>query len=64
MSAASAAELWRQFMALFDGQDVEFVTNTDAGCDSWTPATPATIDMGVLVIGETKSGCLWAEDED
>ena len=64
MSASMAAELWQQFMALFDGQDVEFVSNTDAQTVAWTPATPATFDMGVLVIGTSKAGCLWVEDED
>ena len=64
MSASDATELWRQFMVLFDGQDVEFVSNADAQGDSWTPATPATFDMGVLVLGASKAGCLWVEDED
>jgi hypothetical protein len=66
---SDAADLWRQFKALFDGQDVEFVTNrsdTDFGTGSysWTSATTATFDMGVLVIGATRAGCLWVEDED
>ena len=69
MSLSEAADLWRQFKALFDGQDVEFVTNQDAtdvgsGSYSWAPATAATFDLGVLVIGATKAGCLWVEDED
>jgi hypothetical protein len=64
MSPSSAAELWQRFMTLFDGQDVEFVSNTDALIDAWSPATPATFDMGVLVIGEGKAGCFWVEDED
>ena len=69
MSLSDAADLWRQFKAQFDGQDVELVTNQDvtdsgAGSCSWTPATAATFDLGVLVIGATRAGCLWAEDED
>lgn len=69
MSLSEAADLWGQFKALFDGQDVEFVTNlgtTDfgPGSRSWTPATAATFDLGVLVIGATRAGCLWVEDED
>jgi hypothetical protein len=69
MSPSDAADLWRQFMALFAGQDVEFVTIRDdtdfgAGSYSWAPATTATFDMGVLVIGATRAGCLWVEDED
>ncbi|KRR13705.1 hypothetical protein CQ12_17600 [Bradyrhizobium jicamae] len=64
MSVSEAADLWRQFMSLFEGKDVVFVSNAGSECDSWMPATPATFDMGVLVIGTTKAGCLWVEDED
>ena len=64
MSIPDAADLWRQFVALFDGQNVEFFTNAAAIPDFWAPATAATFDMGVLVIGATKVGCLWVEDED
>ena len=64
MSASCAAELWQQFMALFDGQDVEFVSNTNTEMKSWCPAAAATFDMGVLVIGERKAGCFWIEEED
>jgi hypothetical protein len=69
MSVSDAADLWRQFVALFDGQNVGFVTNVGPESGSWTtfswtPATPATFDMGVLVVGATKAGCLWVEDED
>jgi hypothetical protein len=64
MSRARAADLWRQFMALFDGQDVRFVTNVSSQLNSSNPATEATFDMGVLVLGTAKVGCLWVEDED
>ena len=64
MSPSNAVELWQRFMALFDGQNVEFVSNTVAQTDAWSLATPATFDMGVLVIGESKAGCFWVEDED
>ena len=64
MSVLRAADLWRQFTALFEGQNVEFVTNMLADPTHWMPATKATFDMGVLVIGATKAGCLWVEDED
>lgn len=64
MSTSDAAGLWRQFVALFDGQDVEFFSNAAAIPNSWTPATPATFDTGVLVMGEARTGCLWIEDED
>jgi hypothetical protein len=64
MSAARAAELWARFVALFEGQDAKFATNTNAHLNAWTPATGATFDLGVLVIGASKAGCLWVEDED
>jgi hypothetical protein len=69
MGLSDAAGLWQEFKALFDGQTVEFVTNQDAsdvgtGSRSWTPATAATFDLGILVIGATRAGCLWVEDED
>jgi len=35
-----------------------------AEAGSWMPATQSTFDMGVLVIGATRVGCLWVEDED
>jgi hypothetical protein len=64
MSAPRAADLWQQFLALFYGQEVEFASNTGTFPDSWTPATSATFDMGVLVVGTTTVGCLWVEEED
>jgi hypothetical protein len=51
-------------MSLFDGQNLEFASNAGLNADSWTPATAATFDMGVLVIGAAKVGCLWVEEED
>ena len=64
MSASNAAELWRQFMAMFEGQDVALASNAGTQSGSWTSATSATFDMGVLVLGVSKTGCLWVEDED
>lgn len=31
---------------------------------AWNPATDATFDTGVLILGQLKAGCLWVEDED
>jgi hypothetical protein len=64
MSSTDAADRWRQFLALFQGQDVSFFTNTVADAQSRNPATDATFDMGILVIGATRAGCLWVEEED
>jgi len=30
----------------------------------WNPATTATFDMGVLLLGARGSACFWVEDED
>jgi hypothetical protein len=64
MSRKRAAHLWQYFMELFQGQDLEFATNAGPQAGSWKPATKATFDMGVVVIGTTRTGCLWVEDED
>ena len=64
MARKRAAHLWQSFMELFRDQKVEFATNAGAQAGSWMPATKATFDMGVLVIGAARAGCLWVEDED
>jgi hypothetical protein len=64
MSAPRAAHLWGQFIALFAGEDPKFATNVGWSAGIWTPATQSTFDMGVLVVGVSKTGCLWVEDED
>ncbi|TYL99507.1 hypothetical protein FXB40_02900 [Bradyrhizobium rifense] len=64
LSPARAAALWQQFLQLFDGQGLRFFSNCRAGLHQWNLATNATFDIGVLVVGESSSGCLWVEDED
>jgi hypothetical protein len=64
MSLTRASDLWKKFMAPFEGQKVEFATNTLLDMRSWTPATRATFDMGILAMGATKVGCLWVEEDD
>jgi hypothetical protein len=64
MSASRAADLWQGFLTLFEGQALRFATNAGLPPDSWTPATDATFDLGVIVIATAKAGCLWVEDED
>jgi hypothetical protein len=64
MGVSRAVHLWQQFMAQFDKGKLKFATNAAESLNAWTPATDATFDMGVLVIGITKVGCLWVEDED
>jgi hypothetical protein len=67
MDRATATNLWQKFMDLFQGDDVRFATNAHSEGNhvtSWRPATQATFDTGVLVMGTTKVGCLWIEEED
>lgn len=64
MDASRAADLWHQFLTLFDEQEVKFVSNVGTFSNAFNSATPATFDMGVLVMGATRAGCLWVEEED
>lgn len=65
MPLVRATELACQFIELFE--EARYYTNglipRQAPC-GWNPATQATFDTGVLVIGRVSSGCLWVEDED
>jgi hypothetical protein len=69
-----AVELADRFLDQFGTDGVRFYTNGTfheargprlrwSGA-SWNPATEATLDTGVLVVGPKCSGCLWVEDED
>ncbi|MFO1054393.1 MAG: hypothetical protein U1F36_19405 [Planctomycetota bacterium] len=71
---ALASSLVDQFFAAFGSRDVHYFTNgtfheapgekaTFSGV-TWQPATAATFDTGVLIIGPVASGTLWVEDED
>ena len=64
MSSARAAAFWQQFLQLFNGQKLHLFSNSRSGPRQWNPATNSTFDIGVLVVGESSSGCLWVEDED
>ena len=64
MDPTRAAALWQQFLLLFDGQTLHLFSNGRSGARQWAPATKSTFDMGVLIVGESSSGCLWVEDED
>jgi len=65
-----AEELSCDFLKWFGG-GVKYFTNAqwpegDLSVDSigaWTPATDATFDSGILVLG-SQSGVYWIEDED
>ncbi len=67
MPQERAKELAEQFVEQF-GEDVTFYSNGwtgwETGSTSWYPATDATFDTGVLILGKDRSGCIWVEDED
>ena len=72
LSLARAEELAGQVMQRFTGPSVRFLTNgqfkqgTAAGLvlSHWDPATDATFDTGVLMLGTTESGCVWVVEEE
>jgi hypothetical protein len=75
MTETPAEELADRFLRQF-GSGTRYFTNgtwhvpaevraNGVACGpSWTPATLATFDAGVLAVGQERSGCLWIEDED
>ena len=68
MTEPEAQALANRFFDCFDEENAQYYTNGDYYSDgsnhSWTPATDATFDTGILVIGKSRTGCLWVEDED
>ena len=61
MPERRAKELARRFLSQF-GRSARYFSNGWPGVS--TPATDATLDTGVLVVGDERCGCLWVEDED
>lgn len=69
MPETAAQALANCFLGYFDEEDTHYYTNgdyyvADESSHGWNPATTATFDTGILVIGKLKAGCLWVEDED
>jgi len=72
LSLARAEELAGQVMQRFPGAGVRFLTNGQFKhgaaaalvLSRWDPATDATFDTGVLMLGTTESGCVWVAEED
>ncbi|MBD3618821.1 MAG: hypothetical protein LPK58_07945 [Gammaproteobacteria bacterium] len=72
MPQNEADGLAKEFVRHFSGDKPKYFTNGDYGCPrkhpnvgpSWTPATIATFDTGVLVITTERIGCAWFTDED
>ena len=64
---AEASALAARFFERCIGPGCRFYSNSDSSPGSsggWSPATDATFDGGVIVVGRERSGCLWVEDED
>jgi hypothetical protein len=73
---SEANALANEFIELFSNLDPRFYTNGNWQLppkqtashvwkgNTWNPATDATFDAGILVLGNQLSGCAWFEDED
>ncbi len=67
-----ARELAAAFVSSFPQQSTRYFTNGTFGKPrespnigaSWSPATEATFDTGVLVLSSESTACLWFKDED
>ena len=66
-----AEQLAGQILERFADPAVRFLTNgqfkpSPGGLvlSHWDPATTATFDTGVLMLGTKESGCVWVADED
>ncbi len=67
-----AEQLAVQFLQAIPASGTRYFTNGTFGRPrespnigpSWSPATDATFDTGVLILGSSLSACLWFEDED
>ena len=69
---ARAQRLAIAFVQAAGGPGARYFTNgapglpnpSVAGGASWSPATDATFDTGILVLVPQRTACLWFEDED
>jgi hypothetical protein len=67
-----ARELAAAFVSSFPPQTTRYFTNGTFGKPresqnigaSWSPATEATFDTGVLMLSSEATACLWFKDED
>lgn len=68
MPAARALGLAKAFADCFPRDTARFFTNGTFGrkreAPSWSPATDATFDTGVIVLSSGIAACLWFQDED
>lgn len=72
MPRDKAERLAKDFVDSFADEGASYYTNGEFGQSrkhpnvgpSWTPATTATFDTGVLVLAATRTVCAWFMDED
>src|SRR5262245_3935739 len=72
MSLARAEDLAAQVIQHFADPKSRFFTNGEfkqgAGVglvlSDWDPATDATFDTGVIILGVSEAACIWVADED
>ena len=68
MAPGVAATLASSFLEQTSSPACSYFSNGDffeeSSSHGWNPATQATFDTGVLVVGVERAGCLWVEDED
>jgi hypothetical protein len=72
MPSPEADRLASEFVDSFEGKGATYYTNGEFGKPrkapgvgpSWTPATNATFDTGVLVLARDCIACAWFMDED
>lgn len=68
MPEHTARWLASTFLRGFDRHRSQFATNSEDMPHempwSWTPATDATFDAGIVILGEAASGIYWVADED
>jgi hypothetical protein len=72
ISLGRAEELASQVMQRFAGAGVRYYTNAEFKhgaaaalvLSRWDPATNASFDTGVIILGASESACVWVADED
>ena len=66
MPFGTASGISDRFVTEFLATGARFYSNglLGIGQGSWTPATNATFDTGVIAWGSERSGCIWVEAED
>jgi hypothetical protein len=68
MSSTEVEAFTSWFLSYFADQEAKYYTNggwyEEPPKRSWTPATTATFDAEILVVGRSRAACLWLENEE